>query len=240
MDDLTRFALPLSAGPHFLIAGGPRSGKSTLLCTWAHSLLVNGSPAGSAGAGGSVPPRLFVLDSRRQGLGGLRSLPHVAGYSSEPAAAEKLLAQIEEELSRLALDGAGGDANPAANLAANPALVVMADDFGDNYDDGLGDGGRERLVALMRLGRNQPFHVLLAGRASDLSSKSYLDPVKSLKEAQVGFMLGSGDDVIFNTRLPYTERSKMLPVGEGYYINRTYVRRIKVAVLDAAVQGERV
>jgi S-DNA-T family DNA segregation ATPase FtsK/SpoIIIE len=211
VDDLTRFALPLGAGPHFLVTGTARSGKSTLLRTWACSL-ARGPDARRL--------RLYVIDSRRQGLAALQTLAPVVGYSSEPGEGERLLETVEAELHRL----------PAP-------VVVIVDDFGDNYDDGLTDVGRERLAALMRLGRNRPFHVLLAGRTSDLSAKSYVDPVKSLKEAQVGFMLGSGDDMILNTRLPYAERSKLLPVGEGYYVNRTVTRRIKVAVADAELLG---
>jgi S-DNA-T family DNA segregation ATPase FtsK/SpoIIIE len=227
VDDLTRFTLALKAGPHFLIAGPARSGKSTLLRTWAHSL------AAAPGAAGRL--RLYVLDSRRQSLHSLRDLPAVAGYSSEPAAADELLTRIEADLASLPASGA---ANGAEHPAEHPTVIVIADDFGDRYDDALAESSHERLAALLRLGRNRPFHLLLAGRAADLSSKSYLEPVKSLKEAQVGFMLGSGEDLIFNTRLPYTERSKLLPEGEGFYINRAYVRRIKIAVPDAELQRQ--
>jgi S-DNA-T family DNA segregation ATPase FtsK/SpoIIIE len=222
VDDLTQFALPLRAGPHFLIAGNARTGKSTLLRTWASSLVQGQAP-------GAL--RLYVVDSRRQGLYSLRNLPQVAGYSSDSGDAERLLDLLEAEVPRLPTQTAAGQ-----NGSGGSPIVVVADDFGDNYDDTLGEAGRERLAALMRLGRNRPFHVLLAGRASDVSSKSYVDPIKSLKEAQVGFMLGSGDDVLFNTRLPYTERSKLLPIGEGYFVNRTYVRRVKIAVLDGELQ----
>ena len=224
VDDLTRFALPLEAGPHFLIAGPARAGKSTLVRTWAHSLAAGADPA---------LLRLYVLDSRRQSLYSLRTLAHVAGYSCDPNEAEKLLDAIEALLNQQAIPQ---DAAGASGAGAGETIVVIADDFGDNYDDGLNEVGRERLAALMRLGRGRAFHVLLSGRASDISGKSYIDPIKSLKEAQIGFMLGSGDDVIFNTRLPYTERSKLLPVGEGYYVNRTYVRRVKVAVADAELE----
>ncbi len=225
VDDLTRFALSLAAGPHFLITGPARSGKSTLLRTWASSL--------AAGADAQIL-RLFVLDSRRQSLYSLRTLPQVAGYSSEPGAAGKVLERIEAELNHL-------PAQPGVSATGRgPTIVVIADDFGDNYDDGLADAERDQLGALMRLGRNCAFHVLLAGRASDVNSKSFVDPMKSLKEAQVGFMLGSGDDLVLNTRLPYAERSKLLPAGEGYYVNRTYTRRVKVAVADSELQADAV
>jgi S-DNA-T family DNA segregation ATPase FtsK/SpoIIIE len=226
VDDLTQFVLPLQAGPHFLIAGNTRTGKSTLLRTWAQSLIQGQEPG----------LRLYVIDSQRQSLANLRNLPQIAGYSSGNQATAELLDAIDADIQRLPAAGSGPAIAPESRPESVRAVVVLVDDFGDNYDETLGEGGRDRLTNLMRLGRGRRFHLLLAGRTSDITSKSYGDPIKSLKEVQVGFMLGSGDDVVFNTRLPYTERSKLLPVGEGYYVNRTYVRRVKIAVGDEELQ----
>jgi hypothetical protein len=43
-------------------------------------------------------------------------------------------------------------------------------------------------------------------------------------------MLGSSNDAVFNLRLPYNERDKILPPGEGYWCRHGVALRVKIAM----------
>ena len=218
VDDLTPFAVTFSPGTHYVVGGPPQSGKSTLLRSWAQaSAHISGLPGASEPA-----PRIFVADSQRQSLAALRALAQVEQYSADPRDGDALLRNVE---ALLAAARAGGAASsPPARI------LLLVDDLWD-ADEGITPDGKDLLGKLMRDGRGLPFHLIAAGRLSDLVRGSYSEPVRSLKEAQVGFILGAGgDDDLLKTRLNYQERNRPLPVGEGYFVNRGVVRRVKVAM----------
>ena len=228
MADLEPFAVALRDGPSFIIAGPPQSGKSSLLCTWMLALAERYHPDCL---------QAFLLDSKRLGLGGLQALPHVRGYANHEDGADKVLDSLENVLKyRLSgeRDASGVSAVPKAGArsARSGPIVLLVDDLFDGFDGALSSSAQSRLASLAKQGRRLGLHLIVAGCSSDLQSNSYGEPLKTLKEGQVGFMLGVADDSVFNLRLPYAERDKSLPIGEAYYTRRGHTQRIKVATVQ--------
>lgn len=222
-DTLKPFAVSLSSGPNFLIAGEVQSGKSTLLYTWLLALTHSFSPE---------KLHVYLLDSHKKDLAVLRNLPHVRGYASEQTESEKIVEAIDRELQRREeLSGVssanGGEAE--LSLSLYPTIVLVIDDLFNPAYDGIAGSAKAALGPMLRKGRRFGLHVLASGAPSDLGYGSS-EPVKTLKEAQVGFMIGSGNDQLLNLRLPHTERDRALPTGEAYWKPlRGSSRRIKLA-----------
>ncbi len=220
-DDLTRLGIDLRAGQHFLIAGPGRSGKSTLLRTIAATLSMTFSPEDC---------ELYLLDSKRHALAPLHRLPHVKGYAVEATDALALLHTLETRLT--ALVHTTTDANA---VEAKPRIVVLVDDLWDAYDEALPEAGKDLIAKLIRIGRTYPLHFILAGKSSDLTSKAWQEPLKTLKDMAGWFMLGTVDDSLCTVRMPYQEKTRILPVGEGYFIQRGNPQRIKVATAEIPI-----
>ena len=218
VDDLSPMGVDLESGPNFLIAGPMQSGKSTLLRSWAHALSKAHTPEAL---------QMIILDSQRRTLADLENLPNVVAYTATQEDANEALHAVKQWVER---QREARDANTESGLA--PKLVLFVDDLYDPYDDPLTESAKSELGALLRQGRGLGLHLIISGPAGELPSKAWTDPIKTLKEAQMGFMMGSGDDALFTIRIPYQERQQMLPVGEGYYVNRNHSRRVKIATPD--------
>lgn len=222
---LDPFVITFNEGPHFLITGVMQSGKTTLLQTWLQSMMSVFQPEDL---------HVYLVDSRKLGLSQFAHSPHVQSYvadsrdvSSVLSTLEELLAQREYQL----LQTRKGAFQFEDTLSQSyPILVFIVDDFYDPFNDLTTENDKERLGILVRKGRSLGLHLILAGPDSDLSTKGWQDPIKSLKEAQVGFILGSSSSDIFSLRLPYGERDKLLPPGEGYWFKRGIATRVKIAV----------
>ena len=214
-DDLSTLVLDLGVISHLLVAGPSQSGRSTLLRTWARSLAATES---------AEECRIYVIDSKRNSLAPLRALPHVAGYACDPQESDALLRAVNASIGEMQQKRRAG--------LPTPRITILIDDLWETYDDTVSSDGKDLVGRLISDGRGLPFHLLVGGRLSDLASKSWAEPVKSLKEGQCGIVLGTGDDALFNTRLSFQERNRSLPVGEGYYIQRGLVQRVKIAVSD--------
>ena len=183
---------------------------------------------------------MIILDSRRQSLAALRTLPMVEAYTCDTLEADVQLHKVEQMVGDMQARGKGvnlgasredGQASGRSNGAYNQHIWVIIDDMGDPASS-ISQTGKDLLGRLLRDGRGNPFHLIVAGRLRDLMENSYSEPTKFLKEAQTGFILGTGDDGLFNARLTYQERNRILPAGEAYYINRGTPRRVKVAMSD--------
>jgi S-DNA-T family DNA segregation ATPase FtsK/SpoIIIE len=226
--DLAPFEVDLQKSAAFLISGPVQSGKTTLLQAWLLSLAERVHPARL---------EMYLLDSRRLGLAPLAGLPHVRACTSEQEAIGQTLRELEqivqerqrawEELMRQ-----GGTGAPC--MAQCPGILIAVDDLCDPFDDPTrGDGAKERLTTILRQGRRVGIHLLAAGSSNDISANAWNEPVKSLKEAQTGFMLGSSEDTVFNLRLPYGERDRMLPLGQAYWTQRGQSRKVMLATTKA-------
>ncbi|RLB23012.1 MAG: hypothetical protein DRG71_06485, partial [Deltaproteobacteria bacterium] len=228
-DNLEPLEVDLRDGPHFLITGPLESGKTTFLQTWLLALAERFSPE---------QLHLYLIDFRRVGLFPLRRLPHVQAYVTDDDQLGDALAEISHALQerRQALEEArreaGGFLDERAFMARYPALVMAVDDF-DTFKTEAQSSDTARLEQMIRRERGLGFYLLLAGMSTDLSS-AYEGWVKALKELQTGFLLGSSDDSqLFSLNLPYAEKNKLLPPGQGYYARRRRHRKVKVATCHA-------
>jgi S-DNA-T family DNA segregation ATPase FtsK/SpoIIIE len=166
--------LDLEHGGHLLVAGGPRSGRSTLLRTLAGSLALRLAPDDA---------HLYVIDGGSGGLTGLAALPHCGAVVTrdQVARGDRLLARLTEEVERrqsvLAAGGFGSVAEQRA--AAGPAerlpwLVLMVDGWEGvqaAYDEV--DHGRplEVLQRLVREGGAAGLRLVLTGDRGVLTSR---------------------------------------------------------------------
>ncbi|MEM4202898.1 MAG: type VII secretion protein EssC [Candidatus Methanomethylicaceae archaeon] len=228
---LEPFAVSLDLGPNFLVTGPARSGKTTLLQTWILCLAEYLSPAEVC---------FYIFDSKRAGLAALQHLPHVKKYSCDSLEAEvafeELAAVFEQrrqmaEIERRTHLISASESRTSLNQA--PAIVVVVDDMLDPYNDITSDNVKNFLTSFLRQGRGIRCFAIIAGPSEDLQTKGWIDPIKTLKSAQLGFMLGRSDDSVFNLRLPYPERDKTLPPGEAYWVHQGQSARVKLATPQA-------
>lgn len=219
--------LDLETGPNFLVAGPARSGKTTLLQTWILALAERFSPDDI---------QFYILDSRRAGLASIQSLPQVKGYSSDSAQVDAILRQVTTLLEkrqhqadqwRRSQNHSSDRHNNASHR--HPATVIVVDDLLDPYNDSTNEDAKNILTAVLRQGRGLGMFAIIAGPSEDLANKGWNEPIKTLKGAQLGFMLGRSEDSVFNLRLPYPERDKMLPSGEAYWVCHGQSAKVKLA-----------
>ena len=166
--------LDLEHGGHLLVAGGPRSGRSTLLRTLAGSLAQRLSPREA---------HLYVIDGGSAGLVGLADLPHCGAVVTRDQVARgdrllaRLIGEVERRQSLLAADGFAAVAEQRAAVAPSerlPWLVLMVDGWEGvqaAYDEV--DHGRplDVLQRLIREGGAVGLHVVLTGDRSVLTSR---------------------------------------------------------------------
>lgn len=224
VSDLAPLQVALSMGPNFLVTGPGQSGKTTLLVTWLRMLVARCAPA---------TLELYVLDSRKMGLQQLSDLSQTKAYAADTGEVADILRNLEQQLDQRAVkvqrrrrDDETGD----AGSASRPALVLVVEDLFDPANDITTDADKERIGRLLRRGGALGFHVIATGGISDLAAKGWAEPVKPLKDAQTGFMMGSANDAIFNLKVPPGEWNKMIALGEGYWILRGASQKVKIAV----------
>lgn len=218
--DLIPIWIDLNMGPNFLIVGPARSGKTSLLQTWLVALAEQFSPE---------KIRFLIIDSKRENLYKISNLPHIIEYLTNSQKIEKSLNNI---LSLLEKREEIKKDHESKQILNKEAILIVVDDILDPYCDNTNEEIRLLLTSIIRRGRNLGFHVIISGPLEELSTKSWNEPIKTLKTAQIGFMLGKCDDTIFNLRLPYTERDQILSIGEAYWINQNFYKKIKLATIN--------
>lgn len=178
-----------------------------------------------SGAGGLTSSQLLPL----------RGLPHTAAYIDDEQRLETELEAIRLELEgpRAEFDRARREQtvpDELAMLAAFPALVLVLDDF-DQLRSQLDDAIRGTIENLIKRGRGLGFHVMVASNSTEIAS-AWEAPTKGIKDAQVGFVLGSTDiaDIsVLGARLPHEELGRAMVPGRGYFIRRGRIRALQVA-----------
>ncbi len=227
VQDLGVLLVDLEESPYFLITGPAQSGKSTLLKTWVLSL-ASRLPADELA--------IYILDSQRMSLADLRQLAHVVGYACEDEAARSILSKLD------ALLGEREQMRPLGIGASNvldsqPTILLVVDGCLDQAFDGTSDNTKLRLHELLRRGRGLGLYLLVAAEINDVCDKGWQEPIKTIRTAQAGFVLGAADDRVFDLRLPYKESGMGLQPGEGYYFMRGRSQKIKVALPSPQVQA---
>ena len=230
-ETLEPIELPLTELPHFLIAGPPRCGKTTLLQTWALAL-----------AACYAPERVtFAIVS----LGGgqfqaFRALPHTIAYAGDGQQAAQRAQQLAAELDarRRWLDEAerGGrfDADGDGLLRQFPAIVLLIDDY-DQFAAGAAGAAKDLLEAQIRRGPRLGLHTIVAGASAALRSAYGDNLAKFLRETKTGLLLGTTDNAdaeVFNLYLGNRGGSE-LPPGRGYLLRRGQPQLVQAATWHA-------
>jgi S-DNA-T family DNA segregation ATPase FtsK/SpoIIIE len=168
------FAVDLAAGRHLLVAGGPRSGRSTALHTFAGSAADRHAPD---------DVHLYALDCGGGHLHGLERLPHcgAAVARDDTERGGRLLTRLAAEVQRRrAALAEHGHASTAEQRAADPtdrwAWMVLLLDSWEGFVQAYEplDHGRyvDLLVGLLREGPAAGLTVVVTGDRSLLTSRA--------------------------------------------------------------------
>lgn len=229
--ELEAVEIDLNDGPHFIVTGGPQTGKTTLLQTWTLAL------AEEAAAGSLL---IFPVDFRRSGMVQLKELPQAVEAIEDGGELDAVLGDImnaareRREAVAKAREKTTGLFNEREFLTRYPTIVMVMDDY-DAIRDGVQDRAKARLEHLIRRERGYGFSLIVAGSGNEIGG-SWDGWVKALREMQSGFVLGSSelDDMqVLGARLPSAESGKVLPVSFGYYVKRGRPRKVKIATYQS-------
>ena len=178
---------------HLLVAGPPRSGRSTLAVLLANQL---------AAAGDEV----FIGSPTGRGLSGLAE--SVTRWTTPDVIADGLAA-LAERLDR----GAVGAANAVGAVGA--VIVVIVDDWHELHETALD----ALLLPIVRRGRELPVRVVVTCD-SHVARRPYSSVLDAVRRARFGVLLqpSSDDDITFDVTLPL--RNRRFPPGRGVVVRR--------------------
>ncbi|ADG87418.1 FtsK/SpoIIIE domain-containing protein [Thermobispora bispora] len=203
-DALAPMGIDLQAqGPAAVIAGPPRSGRSSCLLTAARSLLAQGTP-------------VLVVTPRRSPLRGLAGEPGV-------------LAVLDGSAQPVTADGHGcsGPVDALAVVAGREPYAVLVDDAElISPDSPLGLA----LEEILRTGRDGGHGMLIAGSTADLSA-GYRGFAAEARKNRTGLLLGvqgPADGDLFAIRLPRTGAGG--PPGRGWLVSAGIAVPIQAAI----------
>jgi S-DNA-T family DNA segregation ATPase FtsK/SpoIIIE len=215
VDELEPLFVDLRDGPHFLVTGPPRGGKTGLLTAWLLGL-ADRVPASNL--------LLYLADFGRGSLSALERLPHTRQRIDTDADLATALDDIEGCL--------------AARDGSAAAHVLVVDDL-SAFQQAVGSEQQNRLTDLVRGRRRPGFHVLLAGTSAAFGA-SYDGLGHAVKEMQTGFLVGGSeyDDLqVLGINVPHAEAREGLPPGRGFFGHRKRFVRIKVAEVVLEVRS---
>ena len=210
--DLNPLLVDMNINSSFLITGPARSGKTTLLKTWITALTKYYD---------SKTVKIFVIDSHKSDLKSISSLSHIEDYINTNESIDILsqkIAKIFEERKN--------------DYKHRPFYVIFIDDMLDSYNDITNDNIKSILLSIIRYGQKSGIYTIIAANSNDVDSKGWNEPIKTVKTSQVGFMLGISSDSIFNLRLPYSERDKILSPGDAYWVCRGQSVKVRLINTD--------
>lgn len=207
LDDLTLDPLEIDLqedGPHFLIVGPPRGGKTTAIQSWIVSLAAQ------------VPPeaiRIVLFDNLRHTLQSLAELPHVRWVEPTDEGISELFRELKTAL------------EDRHTTALDPPVILVFDDLNQFDTPSL----RTELVTLARQGASRGLHILATGRTADLNK--YNDLEKAILRYRSGLFIGStaieNDASFFEVLLPMALAKERLPRGRGYLVRQGEYRMMQ-------------
>lgn len=200
-------------GPHWLIAGTPFGGKTTLLWSWLLALAEVNPPQ---------RVQFALVSGRRDSLAPLASLPHVAAFCRAADGWGPLWAFLQAEGQRR-----------EADAAMLPRLVVAIDDYELLFDALAAERAlQDGLVSLARRGRELGLHFILAGALPDLGGAAYRDPLaKQVRLERSGFLLrvlDASEQNPLGVRVAVAGERGALP-GRGYVVRHGRSEMLQVA-----------
>jgi len=205
-------------GPHFMIVGPPKGGKTITLQAWLLSLAA------------LTPPdevNFVLFDNLRHTLEPLRGLPHVTDTIANDEEAKVLFKHLREQL------------DDRAVASISPPMLLVFDDISQFDSPTL----RTELATLARLGASRGLYVLASGRTADMNK--YDELTKALLRYRSGLFVGShtieSDAAFFDVFLPTGLTKERLPRGRGYLVRQGEYSMLQIATPgDAASVRQRV
>jgi DNA segregation ATPase FtsK/SpoIIIE, S-DNA-T family len=220
-------------GPHMMVAGSARSGKSVVLRSWARAL--------SASARHQGDVQLVCIGLRRS-LRSLRGLSHILrdSYAETLPQLSELTVRLQSEFERrrdLAQELTGlatvtVDNDPSV---LGPALVILIDDC-ELLLSAASDEARA-LGEIAKGSRDLGIHFIAAGNVEEIG-RSYETLAQILKSARAGVLLRvnePADGLILGVRLPYNMQPTDYPPGRGYLVTSMGPRLVQCAISDSIV-----
>jgi S-DNA-T family DNA segregation ATPase FtsK/SpoIIIE len=205
-------------GPDFLIVGTPRSGKTSLLTTWAVQLAEANSPE---------RVQFLLMSGRGNSLQSLSALPHVLEHcaGAEPFCREGgAMGWLVDEVRRR-----------ESLLEISPQLshlVVILDDY-EQLSYWI-EGQPKQRIDLQELARagNVNLHLLATGPLPNLGGGLFRDPLlRRIRAGRSGFVmcpLASGEQNPLGIRVTGPQVARMIP-GRGFVVRRGVAQLLQVA-----------
>jgi len=175
-------------------------------------MIVNSSNAGKWS--------VYIIDFPSQEFKAWSETQEISGYAAGRNEIEQIFKGFDSN------EAAGENSAGFNSKEFNEVFIVICD-----YKDFAGKAGdREKgiLEDIIRNGIGRKIHIVMAGTTADLGA-CWEGPGKAMKDNGVGVLLSEpNDQQVFNVRLPYNITSKALRADEGYFIDHTGARRIKL------------
>jgi DNA segregation ATPase FtsK/SpoIIIE, S-DNA-T family len=202
------------SGPHFMIAGPPRSGKTTTLYNWVLSLAERYPPERVKFVLVDMQRKFFEYGGKQR----LNELPHVLTTVSEVEQMHELVAHLQTEATVL-----------ANQTEATYKLFVII----DNYDEFNEEIDKDRnlirdLATLARRYGRDGLHFIISGMLD--GSKSDFQRRIQAANSGIGLQTAQALDTFRVARMPAALRRGELPLGRGYMVRSGQPTLIQVAV----------
>jgi S-DNA-T family DNA segregation ATPase FtsK/SpoIIIE len=212
-------------GSYFLIAGPPKSGKTTAISTIAIALCNELDPNQIR----------FALVTPKRGeqykLDALKALPHCLGQAKTETTLEHLLTILEEEAEKRL------DADPEESRLS-PRTLLLLDDY-HLLSTRISSESLSRLEALARRSGDTRLTMILTVPSTILSTLN--DPLtRQARSWRSGIWLQSTDSLesnIVGVKMPANLKGKVLPPGRGFLFNPGGQDLIQLASPDVEWKG---
>jgi hypothetical protein len=220
-------------GPHFLIAGPARSGKTNLLRVWAWRLAERYSPA---------QVQLSLIGLKQRSLDDLHQLPHVKYSANNEFALDPLLeALVDEAEQRHQKLGALYKDNPTLEPSAisegvGAAHFVLVDDFDPTH---FTRDRQSRLLEFAHYGQDTKTFLVIASVSRNLLDYSEL--LSRLERGRSIVLLQPGDlEVrVIDVRLSSFYLRQEHPVGRGVLLLGNRPELVQTLHLDSEYLARR-
>jgi DNA segregation ATPase FtsK/SpoIIIE, S-DNA-T family len=198
-------------GPHFLVTGSAKGGKTTLLYTWMLALAE------------TYPQELVqfeIMDTMFRSLEPFQELPHVRHYGTKLPEWQIILKDLKTIIK---------ERQQAAGKIGRPVIVVVIDDY--HWFKTQHDSILKALKAHAEAGASLGVHVILAEESARMTQYESLP--KAILASKSGFFVGShkvqDDADLFDILLPPAENKEKLSVGRGYFVEHSTPTLVQIA-----------
>lgn len=201
-----------TTGPHFLIYGDSKSGKTNFLRAYLQSMMARYTPDEA---------QFIIVDYRRQLLNYVDT-PYTFGFAYNAASAVDCVSRLMPQLQNRLPTSSQLTGSELMNLGkwAGPQYMVLVDDYDvvcTSLDSGMGmpDNPLKSLTNLLRQGGDAGLHVILAQSVSGISGS--VDAMrKRLRDMNSPGLILSGSPM--EGPLIGAQKAAMAPPGRGYLV----------------------